>query len=202
MTDFTPDHLTTIRQELGKISALSDHTTETILAKLAKLGKNVGGRPKTHGRTGTVEHSAWKNMHTRCYNPANHSYPIYGGRGIIMCDRWLKFENFYSDMGDRPNKNYTVERVNNDGNYEPSNCKWATRQEQSINQRMQKNNKSGFRGVFYRKPNNKWGAQVNYKNKTYLLGYFDTPIYAAIARDKFIIDNKFPHILSTGTSHG
>jgi len=164
--------------------------------------ERFGSGPRTHGRTGTVEHSAWKNMHTRCYNPVNHSYPNYGGRGISMCDRWLKFENFYSDMGDRPNENYTVERMNNDGNYEPANCKWATRQEQSINQRMQKNNTSGFRGVHYRKVNSKWGAQIKYKRKNYQLGYFNTPKEAAEVRDKFIIENNFPHVLSIEDNYG
>ncbi|MCZ6897662.1 MAG: AP2 domain-containing protein [Betaproteobacteria bacterium] len=161
--------------------------------------KTQGGQI-THGKTGTVEYGAWKNMHSRCYNTADPSYPNYGGRGISMCARWLKFENFYADMGERPD-NLTLERIDNEKGYEPSNCKWATRQEQSINQRMKKNNKSGFRGVFYRNPDG-WGAQVNYKYKPYLLGFFDTPKEAAEARDRFIIDNNFPHILSIEDNHG
>jgi hypothetical protein len=74
-------------------------------------------------------------MKSRCYNPNNKGYPRYGGRGIAICDRWRNsFDNFYIDMGDRPN-GMTLERMDNDSDYKPGNCKWATHATQSLNKR-------------------------------------------------------------------
>lgn len=83
----------------------------------------------------TPEYDAWYGMITRCTKPNCRSYPYYGGRGIKVCDRWLKFENFLADMGRRPGNGYSLDRKNNDGNYEPGNCRWATKTEQNRNRR-------------------------------------------------------------------
>lgn len=85
---------------------------------------------KKKNRTGT--YSSWEAMHNRCNNPKSNYYHRYGGRGIKVCERWNNFNNFLFDMGERP-EGKTLDCINNNGNYEPSNCKWSTALEQSNN---------------------------------------------------------------------
>jgi hypothetical protein len=83
---------------------------------------------KTHGYWGTSTYVIWEGMKKRCSNPNTTHFEYYGGRGISVCDRWLKFENFLEDMGDRP-QGMELDRIDNDGNYEKSNCRWITHKE-------------------------------------------------------------------------
>lgn len=102
----------------------------------------------THGLTKSVEYRTWRSMKERCYNPNNKKYKDYGGRGIKVCDRWLNnFENFHADMGPRPSKEYSLDRIDNNGDYMPTNCKWATIIEQRRNQRPKVSN-SDLREAF------------------------------------------------------
>ena len=79
-------------------------------------------------------------MINRCYSKTHKKYKDYGGRGIRVCDRWLKkFDRFYADMGDPPGPGYSIDRINVDGNYEPRNCRWATHKQQANNRRNSKN---------------------------------------------------------------
>ena len=86
----------------------------------------------------TSEYVAWCNIKARCGNPNRDDYPRYGGRGIMVCNRWLDFKNFLADMGLKPDPSLSIDRINNDGNYEPGNCRWATQSEQNNNQRRSK----------------------------------------------------------------
>lgn len=84
-------------------------------------------------RIASPEYRSWQMMKNRCLNPNARDYAYYGGRGISVCERWLEFENFLADMGRRPTPLHTLDRKNPDGNYTPSNSRWATKQEQSRN---------------------------------------------------------------------
>ncbi|MDX2215526.1 MAG: hypothetical protein SFY66_19840 [Oculatellaceae cyanobacterium bins.114] len=105
----------------------------------------------THNDVVTAEYTAWKNIKKRCNNVRAKEYKNYGGRGIKVCDRWANsFENFLADMGKRPTKNHSIERIDSDGDYSPENCKWATRGEQNRNMR-----------------NNRW---ITFEGETLVLG--------------------------------
>ena len=109
---------------------------------------------RKHGHTRKPEYSCWQSIIQRCTNPNNQRYEYYGGRGIKVCDRWIGesgFDNFLSDLGEKPEpkSKYSIERLDNDGNYEPSNCRWILISDQGQNRRPPK-----------RKPHNKYTGAI------------------------------------------
>lgn len=114
--------------KMGKTTSCGCFRKELVSRTFRKHGETIGGR--------TSEYCIWKGMRQRCDNPNNDDYKNYGGRGITVCDRWSEsFEAFLADMGRRPSPQHSIDRIDNDGDYEPGNCRWATPIEQRRNQR-------------------------------------------------------------------
>ena len=90
---------------------------------------------RTHGFCKAPGYNVWLSMMHRCYLQSTDSYPRYGGRGIQVCERWHSIENFLEDVGERPNNQYSIDRIDPNGNYEPNNCRWATKKQQQRNRR-------------------------------------------------------------------
>lgn len=124
-----------------------------------------------HGLHGTSEYAIWNTMVQRCTNNNAENYHNYGGRGICVCDEWKKsFETFFKDMGPRPSLKHSIDRINNDGNYEPGNCQWSTKHAQDRNKRT-----------------NVW---IEYNGKRY--------VKADLCKELNLNPNKFEHQLRLG----
>lgn len=128
----------------------------------------LSAKAKTHGMSRTKTYETWCKMISRCTSPSAVQYKHYGKRGISVCPRWEKFENFLADMGTRP-AGTTLDRINNDGNYEPSNCRWATQSEQTNNTRRSVR----YEGKSLRQLSEETG--IKYPTLTYRMRKFGTP---------------------------
>lgn len=130
-------------------------------------------------------YTIWKGMRQRCNNPNHPKYKDYGGRGIKVCDRWQNsFEAFLEDMGERPSLKHSIDRKDVDGDYEPSNCRWALPDTQARNVRVSKKNISGKSGVLWNKDHSKWRVSIPIKGKNKHIGYFDDINEAIHAREQ------------------
>ena len=138
---------------------------------------------KTHGLTRTPEHVAWQNMIARCERPSHPEYYRYGGRGIAVCDEWRQsFDAFIDYIGPRLSGNHVLDRINNNGNYEPDNVRWVTPNESSHNRRT--SSKTGLKGVGRQTKTGRWFAKIGVNGREIYLGTYDTIIEAAQAYDK------------------
>lgn len=142
--------------------------------------KTCAERNKTHGMSKLPEYRVWKEMHRRCKNANRDDYKHYGGRGISVCKRWSKFENFYEDMGKRPSVSHSIDRIHTDKSYCPSNCVWATQTQQVRNRRRFHDNKSGYKGVSQKK--NRYVARICANYKDIFVGSYRTLNEAIKAR--------------------
>lgn len=142
---------------------------------------------KTHDMSKTIEYDTWKHMIQRCTNKTAINYDNYGGRGIFVCEEWKNsFETFYNDMGDKPIGS-SIDRIDNDGNYEPSNCRWVTKQQSNWNVGS-KVGTSKYKGVHFSKSKNRWISQIWKDYKLTYIGSFKNELDAAMAYNKKAID--------------
>jgi hypothetical protein len=127
------------RCDCGNVTVVPRHslvrrnTTSCGCAKLERVKKMAVEYLTTHGETGSPEYRSWCSMMGRCNNPRNPKFPRYGGRGIKVCERWRAFDNFLKDVGKKPSSAHSIDRKDNDGNYEPKNCQWSLPKTQSRN---------------------------------------------------------------------
>lgn len=146
----------------------------TISCGCAVVDSNKNKRQQ-HGKTKTTEYNIWNNIRKRCLHEKNPMYPVYGGRGIKICESWLKpdgqgFLNFLADMGNRPSKNFSLDRRDVNSGYSADNCQWVTNSEQAFNKNLSDKNTSGKTGVYFDKRSQKWFAEIRYNDKSIYLG--------------------------------
>jgi len=153
---------------------------------------------KRHNQCKTRLYRIWSGIKSRCNNEKCNRFHHYGKQGIRICDEWKNdFIQFYEwSLKNGYKDNLSIDRINNDENYEPSNCRWVTNNVQARNKRITKSNKSGFIGVSLEKKSKKWRSELRVNSKLIFLGQYKCRMNAAYIRDKYILDNNLEHTLN------
>ena len=164
--------------DCGKIKNLSGSSLKRGQTKSCGCLKK--GRKPAHGMCFSPEYMVWRTIKERCRNPNIRNYHNYGGRGIKICKKWAdSFDSFLQDVGERPSENHYIDRIDNDGDYEPGNIRWVTAIQSTANRGCQSRSQTGIKGVS--KIKNKYRALMEYKGKVVLRQRFNTLIEAAAA---------------------
>ena len=166
----------------GKIKEIQNATVKRGQKSCGCLNKENGKHLITHGMVYSKEYSSYRAMKERCLNEKSKSYKHYGGRGITMCDEWIEsFENFYKDMGERPSKNHSIDRIDVNKGYSKENCQWTTSRNQALNRR----NGSKTPNIRLLK-SNRYQVRFYINGKEKIIGCYDTLDLAQDARLKYI----------------
>ena len=154
-----------------------------------------------HGYSRTKLYQVYQSLKSRCTDINKINYKDYGGRGIKICDEWkndfLIFRTWALENGYK--EGLSIDRIDNDGNYEPINCRWVTKEIQTRNTRLiHKRNKSGYRGVSTNKQLNKWNCFIRVNNKSIYLGVYKCRLEEAYTYDNYVISNNLEHTTNFG----
>lgn len=164
---------------------------------LKRIGIATSNRASTHNLSSSRIYKIWADMKKRCKSNFERYKSVYKDKGISVCDEWIgDFESFYRwSMENGYKDNLSIDRINNDGNYEPNNCRWTTREVQARNtRRIYKSNTSGYRGVT--KKRNKFVSRIIVNSKMIQLGTYDSATDAAKEYDKYVVDNNLEHTIN------
>lgn len=155
-------------------------------------------RGTRHGNHKDKIYNTWSMMKQRCKNKNNTSYKHYGGRGISYCEEWNSFESFKNwALSNGYEDSLEIDRIDNNGNYEPSNCRFVNRSINTQNTRLlHSDNTSGYRGVHFDKSRNKWKSEIGVNGKAIYIGRYNTKDDAAKAYNDYIISNNLEHPLN------
>jgi len=151
-----------------------------------------------HGMADTDIYIKWKSIKNRCYTKSNISYPIYGGKGITVCNEWLNdFMSFYNwCINNGYKKELNIDREDPSGNYTPYNCRFIDDVKSAQNVGIRKDNKSGYKGVSWKKSMAKWEVRIYNNKEETTIGYFDTAKEGGIAYNNWVIEHKTFHRLN------